>query len=119
MTDVFLVLFAVINPTSFENISIKWIPEIRHHCPSTPIILVGTKSDLRDDKKTLNELKQKNQIPITFEQGETKAKAIGAIKYIECSALTQKGLKTVFDEAILATNPEKKNKKKRKDCIIM
>ena len=59
-------------------------------------------------------------MPITLEQGENKAKAIGALKYIECSALTQKGLKTVFDEAIIATsNPEKKNKKKRKDCIIM
>ena len=75
---------------------------MRHHCPNTPIILVGTKLDLRDDKDTIEKLKEKKLTPITYPQGLAMAKEIGAVKYLECSALTQRGLKTVFDEAIRA-----------------
>ncbi len=49
MTDVFLVCFSVVSPASYENVSAKWIPELRHHAPTAPIILVGTKTDLRED----------------------------------------------------------------------
>ncbi|KAJ8957485.1 hypothetical protein NQ318_020511 [Aromia moschata] len=76
--------------------------EVRHHCPNTPIILVGTKLDLRDDRITIEKLKDKKLSPITYPQGLAMAKEISAVKYLECSALTQKGLKTVFDEAIRA-----------------
>jgi small GTP-binding protein len=49
MTDVFLVFFSVVSPTTYENVSLKWIPELRHHAPNAPVILVGTKTDLRED----------------------------------------------------------------------
>lgn len=52
-TDVFLVCFALNNPASFENVRAKWYPEVSHHCPNTPIILVGTKADLREDRDTV------------------------------------------------------------------
>lgn len=39
---------------------------------------------------------------------------IGACCYVECSALTQKGLKTVFDEAIIAILAPKKGALKRR-----
>lgn len=47
------------------------------------------------------------------------AKEIGAVKYLECSALTQKGLKTVFDEAIRAVLcPVLQVQKKRRCCLL-
>ena len=58
------------------------------------------KIDLRDDVKTLEKLSTLNMEPITFSVAENKAEKIGAVKYVECSALTQKGLSNVFDEAI-------------------
>lgn len=91
-----------------------------HHCPNTPIVLVGTKLDLRDDKETTEKLREKKLAPLTYPQGLNMAKEIGAVKYLECSALTQKGLKTVFDEAIRAVLcPSKPAKKKNKPCSIL
>jgi len=114
-TDVFLVLFSVVNPSSFENVRAKWYPEVSHHSPNTPLILVGTKMDLREDSATIEKLAAKKQTPITYEQGLQMTTEIGAIKYMECSAYTQTGLKAVFDEAIRAVlSPPKPNKKKGK-----
>ncbi len=66
--DVFLICFSLVNPASFENVRAKWYPEVRHHCPNVPIILVGTKLDLREDKETIEKLKEKRLAPITYPQ---------------------------------------------------
>jgi len=99
-TEVFLICFSVVAPVSYNNIMTKWAPEIREHCPNTPVILVGTKIDLRIDKETTNALRKEGLSPVTFDQGTQKAKELKFNKYMECSALTQKGLKSIFDEAV-------------------
>ena len=120
-TDVFLICFSIISPSSFENVSAKWYPEVSHHCPNTPLLLVGTKLDLREDTETINRLREKNLAPVSFEQGMQKQKEINAVKYMECSALTQKGLKQVFDEAIRAVlnPPVTKKGKKKGGCSML
>jgi len=122
-TDVFLICFSIISPASFENVRAKWYPEIRHHMPNTTIELVGTKLDLRDEPNTLAKLAEKKLAPITYQQGMEMMKEIGAVKYVECSALTQKNLKLVFDEAIRAVlfPPDKGNKKAKKSggCLML
>ena len=48
-TDVFLMCFSVTSPISFENVKDKWFPEVHHHCPGVPFLIVGTQIDLRED----------------------------------------------------------------------
>jgi cell division control protein 42 len=98
-TDVFLVCFSVTSPASFENVKEKWFPELHHHCPGVPCLIVGTQVDLRENPQVMEKLQRQEQRPVAPEQGERLARELGAVKYVECSALTQKGLKNVFDEA--------------------
>jgi len=121
-TDVFLLCFSVVSPASFDNIKTKWYPEISHHCPGAKCILVGTKIDLREDKATMENLK--GERAPTYEMGKKMAEDIGAEAYFECSALTQEGLKKVFEEAIRAVigRPDKPTgmtkPKKEKKCLL-
>ncbi|KAM6462899.1 rho-related GTP-binding protein RhoQ isoform X2 [Python bivittatus] len=100
--------------TAGQNVKEEWVPELKEYAPNVPYLLVGTQIDLRDDPKTLARLNDMKEKPISMEQGQKLAKEIGAYCYVECSALTQKGLKTVFDEAIIAIlTPKKHTMKKR------
>ena len=53
-TDVFLACFSIISYASFEHIRNMWYPEVRYHCPTVPMIVVGTKVDLRNDRATID-----------------------------------------------------------------
>jgi len=122
-TDIFLICFSLTDPATLENVRSKWNPEVVHHCPNTPIILVGTKSDLRDAElkklpvsvgaigRRLSRAEgkmdsvqkiqeQRRATSIEHVLGIAMAKEIDAVKYVECSALTKKNLNIVFDEAI-------------------
>ena len=55
---------------------------------------------------------------VSLDKAKTMAEKINAVKYMECSALTQDGLKNVFDEAIRAALVPKK-KKEKKPCLIL
>jgi len=113
-TDVFIICFSVSSTASFKNVYNKWSPEIMHHAPGVPIILVGTKSDLRKDIAFAEELRSKNLQYVYRGQAEQMVQRICAVKYLECSALTQEGLKSVFDEAIRAAQYKPVSKKEEK-----
>eukprot|EP00037_Helgoeca_nana_P007214 m.65905 g.65905 ORF g.65905 m.65905 type:complete len:212 (-) comp18025_c0_seq1:166-801(-) len=117
-TDVFIICFSLVQPSSAENVLAKWGPELMHHNQGrhTPVVLVGTKLDLRDDEDSVRTLVNKGQKPAQYQDGLRLAKDLSTqclhsapVNYFECSALTQRGLQAVFDKAIhLVTNPGKK-----------
>ncbi|XP_014234379.1 ras-like GTP-binding protein RhoL isoform X1 [Trichogramma pretiosum] len=91
-TDCFLLCFSINARSSYENVACKWYPELKVHCPNVPIILVGTKSDLRPESNDV----------ITPKECKKMKKKIKAYKYLECSAKMQEGLDDVFTEAVRA-----------------
>lgn len=105
----------MVNPTSFHNVTKKWIPEIRAHNPSSPIVLVGTQSDLLLDVNVLINLDRSKVTPVLSSRAKSMADKIRATDYVECSSLTQKNLKEAFDAAIFAAikNKARKSKKRR------
>ncbi|KAH7277623.1 hypothetical protein KP509_39G059600 [Ceratopteris richardii] len=119
--DVFLLAFSLISKASFENVIKKWILELSHYAPGVPVIPVGTKLDLRDDKQFF--LDHPGVVPITTAFGEELQKQIGATAYVECSAKTQQNVKAVFDATIRVVwqppRPKKKKKSHQKNCIVM
>ncbi|KAJ6087335.1 hypothetical protein N7467_006249 [Penicillium canescens] len=92
-THVLMLCFSVDSPDSFENVSSKWIAEINDNCPGVRVVLTALKCDLRKDDD------QNDTDAITFDQGLAKAKEIGAVKYLECSAVQNRGIRESFYEA--------------------
>ncbi|TRY72408.1 hypothetical protein TCAL_03966 [Tigriopus californicus] len=123
-TDVMLICFATNDIRSFHNVN-KWANEVHHHCPDTPIILVGTKIDLRETnfKGTWSKRRKQRDTSQEFvseSQGKNMATEIGATMYLEASAKTQEGLNTIFDEAVRVIRQGKKRKPKRqRRCTVL
>lgn len=117
--DVFILCFSLVNPVSFDNITSKWVPQIRAGNLTSPIVLVGTQSDLCHSVDILIRLDQRSAKPVHFSQARRLAHRIRAHDYVECSALTQHNLKDVFDSAISAAIRHKHTGIKTKELGLL
>ncbi|KKK16495.1 Rho GTPase Rho3 [Aspergillus rambellii] len=115
-THVIMLCFSVDSPDSFENVASKWIEEITENCPGVRMVLTALKCDLRKDE-FLND----NPNAITYEQGLAKAKEIGAVKYLECSAVQNRGImETFYEAAKVALDVKAQNSgASRSGCVIV
>ena len=101
-TDVFIVCYSIVSPTSLENVREKWVKEIRFHCPEVPFVLVGTKTDLRTDPVEVESMTAAGK-ECTFVEASEGLEAgadLDAYGVLECSAKTKVGLGHVFDTAM-------------------
>lgn len=124
-TDVFILCFSITSRYSFEAVKSKWWPELKQHAPGSsisffffliaavfgfsvvsevvfsrsvgvPLLLCGSNSDARsDDALTLQEKLAGGRSMVTQQEAQACARDIGAVEYLEFSALTQEGLMNV------------------------
>ncbi|XP_068937476.1 rho-related GTP-binding protein RhoF isoform X1 [Petaurus breviceps papuanus] len=121
-THLVLVCYDVMNPTSYDNVLIKWYPEVTHFCHGTPMVLIGCKTDLRKDKEQLRKLRAADLEPITYAQGESACQQMKAALYLECSAKFRENVEDVFREATkvaLSALKKAQRKKKRHICLLL
>ncbi|ESO82441.1 hypothetical protein LOTGIDRAFT_170072 [Lottia gigantea] len=97
-SDVILLCFSVDNADSLQNVAERWAPEIRHYCGNVPIILVGNKIDLRCD--VTNGIFTNKLRYISYEEGNSIARRIGADVYCECSAKYNSSVTEIFEQAL-------------------
>ncbi|KAI1303043.1 Ras-like GTP-binding protein RhoL [Halotydeus destructor] len=146
--DAFLLCYAIDNIHSYQNITAKWHPEVKHYCPRVPYILVGTKMDLRNtpatgkaktsdssswkcmarrDSEQLEQSEQDHEpkseskrVSVTRDMGKKLAAKIKASKYVECSAKNLQGIEQVIIEVIRAAiRPKKTKTVHNQSCILL
>ncbi|KAH0852596.1 hypothetical protein HID58_093881, partial [Brassica napus] len=120
--DVFILAFSLISKASYENVSKKWIPELKHYAPGVPIVLLEPNLIFGMTNSFLSTILV--PVPITTAQGEELKNLIEAPAYIECSSKITRdekpcgyklqNVKGVFDAAIrvvlhLQSRRKKKN----------
>ncbi|CAF1292568.1 unnamed protein product [Adineta steineri] len=100
-TDVFLVCYSCMQPSSFDNVEKKWMPDIRSHDPSSLVILVSLCIDLRTNNNSINPQPDVISQPmITTRQGSDLAKHLKCNAFIECSSMLRFHVREVFECAI-------------------
>lgn len=126
-THAIMLCFSVDSKDSLENVESKWVGEIAENCQGVKLVLVALKCDLReqsaDDEAAedgaATQTREKKEM-INYNQGLEVARRIGALRYLECSAMRNRGVNEAFTEAArVALSVKPNGGKDDSKCNIM
>ncbi|CAN8100442.1 unnamed protein product [Discula destructiva] len=126
-TDLIMLCYSVDSKDSLENVESKWVGEIADNCPGVKLVLVALKCDLREGSEDEDDAaagaddadEQREKKPmINYEQGLEVARRINALRYLECSAMRNRGVNEAFTEAARVALSVKKDKEDSKCCVM-
>ncbi|KAI1105966.1 putative RHO3 protein [Jackrogersella minutella] len=127
-TDVVVLCFSIDSKDSLENVESKWVGEIQENCPGVKLVLVALKCDLRENGEedeeagatTTTDGPQKEKKPmIDYNQGLDVARRIKAMRYLECSAMRNRGVNEAFTEAARVALSVKPSGEGDSKCVVM
>lgn len=118
-THAIMLCFSVDSPDSLENVETKWVGEIAENCPGVKLVLVALKCDLRKRDDAEEEEDQPEKQMINYNQGLKVAERIKALRYLECSAMKNRGVNEAFTEAARVALSVKNSKDKSGGCTVM
>lgn len=129
-TDLIMLCYSVDSKDSLENVESKWVGEIADNCPGVKLVLVALKCDLRENSdddegdaaaaggaEGADGQREKKPM-INYDQGLEVARRINALRYLECSAMRNRGVNEAFTEAARVALSVKKDKEDAK-CVVM
>ncbi|CAL1531017.1 unnamed protein product [Lymnaea stagnalis] len=94
-----LLCYSVNDRNSLENVVDKWRSELTEHLTNVPVVLVGTKTDLRDEPSITRTPFMTRYVPVDSQEQWTVAERIGAAACVECSAFSADSVCGVFETA--------------------
>ncbi|KAF2022328.1 rho3 protein-like protein [Aaosphaeria arxii CBS 175.79] len=118
-THAIMLCFSVDSPDSLENVETKWVGEIAENCPGVKLVLVALKCDLRKRDDAEEDEPQPEKTLINYDEGLRVAEKIKALRYLECSAMKNRGVNEAFTEAARVALSVKNGKDKSDGCSVM
>lgn len=128
-----MLCYSVDSKDSLENVESKWVGEIADNCPGVKLVLVALKCDLRESAEEDEEgaaatgggngadgvsgPREKKPM-INYDQGLEVARRINASRYLECSAMRNRGVNEAFTEAARVALSVKKEREESKCCVM-